>query len=294
MALVPIIIPFYKEHEKLEHCLAAIAAQTHGECETFVRDNSDDNILFTAAVNEGLAKYCYRPDIPYVVVLNQDAYMDPDCVQRLVAFMDAHPECGIACPFQYADTTTGRKLTWAGSLAAFPSGAHRKAEFGADREPFETPWANGAAMMIRTQVVRECGQFDRNMRFICSDSDFSFTARARGWKVFALPQALVHHALGGSGKGANEEIQLVKARDVVYFADKWLSGGLYRRMAHEGAGLGPAAVRKLLRTYRHHIGLLERRLGVEPSEAAQRDPRLPSWLMEASLPPQARRPGSFS
>lgn len=294
MALVPIIIPFYKEHEKLEKCLAAIEAQSHRECETFVRDNSDDNILFTAAVNEGLAKYCYRPDVQYVIVLNQDAYMDPDCVQELVAFMDAHPECGIACPFQYAETTTGRKVTWGGSLAAFPGGVHRKSDLATDREPFETFWANGAAMMIRSQVVRECGQFDRNLRFICSDSDFSFTARARGWKVFAVPQALVHHALGGSGKAGGEELQLVKARDVVYFAEKWLTGGLYRRLAHEGASLGPISVRSLLRTYRQHIGLLERKLGVPAAEGAQRDPRLPSWLVETSMPPQARRPGSFS
>jgi GT2 family glycosyltransferase len=290
MALVPIIIPFYKEHEKLAKCLAAIEAQSHDACETFVRDNSDDNILFTAAVNEGLAKYCYRPDVQYVIVLNQDAYMDPDCVRRLVEFMDAHPDCGIACPFQYTETASGRKVTWGGSLTAFPDGVHRHGDLARDREPFETFWANGACMMIRTQAVREVGQFDRNMRFICSDSDFSFSARARGWKVYVVPAALAQHALGGSGKGGDLAIQLVKCRDVVYFAEKWLTGGLYRRMAFEGAGLTGIDVRRTLRKYRDHIATLERMLGVAPQgeQPAYRSP-----LAEFRLPALPRRPGSF-
>src|SRR4051794_25316096 len=98
MPVIPIIIPFYQAYDKLKKCQAAIAGQTQAGCETFVRDNTHDNILFTAAVNEGLKKYGFRDDVRYLIVLNQDAYMQPDCVRQLVEFMDAHPECGIACP----------------------------------------------------------------------------------------------------------------------------------------------------------------------------------------------------
>lgn len=290
MALVPIVIPFYKEHDKLTKCLAAIEAQSHGPCETFVRDNTHDNILFTAAVNEGLSKYCYRPDVEYVVVLNQDAYMDRDCVRHLVEFMDGHPECGAACPLQYAETASGRKVSWGGSLQAFPDGVHRVGDIASYGEPFETFWANGACMMIRTQVVREVGLFDKNLRFICSDSDFSFTARSRGWKVFVVPQALAQHALAGSGRESSLEIQLVKCRDVVYFAEKWLTGGVYKRLALEGPGLTDIGLRRVLRKYRDHIGALERSVGVAQSgePAAYR-----SRLVEFTLPPLARQPGRF-
>lgn len=288
MAAVPIIIPFYKEHEKLRQCLAAIEAQTVRGCEPFVRDNTHDNILFTAAVNEGLVRHAFRPEVRYVMVLNQDAYMDPDCVQRLVEFMDAHPECGIACPLQYAETTAGRKVSWAGSLQAFPDGAHRLGQLADYREPFETYWANGACMMIRTDVVREIGVFDKNLRFICSDSDYSFTARSRGWKVFVVPQARAHHALAGSGSQSSREIQLVKCRDVVYFAEKWLTGGLYRQMAHEGAGLTGVTVRRTLRKYRDHIGQLERLLGAAPKDAP-----VPMPLVELSMGVLPLLPGKF-
>lgn len=288
MPVVPIIIPFYREYAKLEKCKAAIAAQSYGDCEVFVRDNTHDNILFTAAVNEGLAKYCWRPDVHYVVVLNQDAYMRPDCVRQLVDFMDAHPECGIACPLQCAED--GRTVTWGGSYEAFPFGRHRKDPLASYREPFETFWANGACMMIRTETLREVGLFDRNLRFICSDSDFSFTARARGWKVFVVPQALAEHSLAASSQ-ANLEISLVKCRDALYFAEKWLTGGLYRQLSFEGPGLSRIGVRQWAERMRHDVRMIERQAGAAPS--VDPEASLLSLMAEMHQPPQPRRPGRF-
>lgn len=282
MAIVPIIIPFYKEHELLRQCRAAIDAQTYRQCETFVRDNTHDNILYTAAVNEGLAKYCYRDDVQYVVVLNQDAKMAPDCVSRLVAFLDAYPQFGIACPLQYQLQADGRKaVTWGGSLQAFPTGVHKANPFESYKEPFETWWANGACMMIRTQAVREVGVFDKNMRFICSDTDFSFTARSRGWKVAVVPQALCEHSLGASGHAGRSWIDLVKLRDALYFTDKWLTGDVYRRLSLEGPGLTPAMVRGVRRGTAMEIELMELQLGER-----ERSPRddYPSWRTAMHIP----------
>lgn len=255
MSLVPIVIPFFRAKEKLARCLAAIEGQRHADCEVFVRDNTNDNILFTAAVNEGLARYCYRPDIHYVMVLNQDAYLDEDCVSRLVAFMDAHPECGIACPLQVAEDR--RTVTWGGSLRAFPFGVHRCDALASYMEPAETYWANGACMLIRTQVVREVGLFDKNMRFICSDSDFSFSARARGWKIHVVPQALAEHSLAASGQAVNNEIELVKVKDALYFAQKWLCGDLYRQLAYEGSQLTRTGVKQEVENLQRAVDKLE-------------------------------------
>ncbi len=303
MAVVPIIIPFYKAHDKLKKCQAAIAAQSWPECETFVRDNTHDNILYTAAINEGLAKYCYRDDVRYVIVLNQDAYMHKDCVRTLVEFMDAHPDSGIACPLQYAETEGGvrwggpgtplsvsgkRVVTWGGSYQAFPFGAHRKDDFASYKEPFETYWANGACMMIRVETVRECGLFDRNMRFICSDSDYSFTARARGWKVHVVPKALCQHATGASGAESNPAIELVKCRDAAYFAEKWLSAGLYRRLAYEGPTLTNIGVRQWLAGLQRDVRSLERDLGM-----AQAATGFPSMRAEMHMSSLARPRGRF-
>lgn len=260
MALVGIIIPFYKAADKLRTCLAAIAAQEGVRCETFVRDNSEDNIYYTAAVNEGLARFCWQGDVPYVLVLNQDAYMAPDCVHRLVEFMDAHPDCGIATPVQFARDGGREIVTWAGGLRAFPAGQHHMAPVQPGDAPFETPWANGACMMIRSATVRECGLLDRNMRFICSDSDFSFTARARGWKAFVVPRARCEHALGESASSDSVRLQAIKCADALYFGEKWLSGGLYRQLAVEGPELSVLQVRDWIARLRSNVQALQQRI----------------------------------
>ena len=279
MSLVPVVIPFFQEREKLERCLAAIRDQSHAQCEPFVRDNTNDNILFTAAVNEGLSKYCYRPDIDYVMVLNQDAYLHRDCIRLLVEFMEAHPDCGIACPLQVAQDK--RTVTWGGSLQAFPFGVHRCDDFARYVQPAETYWANGACMLIRTSVVREVGLFDRNMRFICSDSDFSFSARARGWKIFLVPGALVEHSLGSSGRQANVEIERVKARDALYFAQKWLSGDVYRQLSFEGRALTRGGVKQEVDNLRRTVKKLEQAIHGEPPGPVI----FPSWV--AAMGPSA-------
>lgn len=288
MPIVPIIIPFYKEAEKLKKCREAIAAQTWLGCEVFVRDNTHDNILFTAAVNEGLARYCWRDDVRYAIVLNQDAYMHPDCVRRLIEFMDANPECAVACPLQYQDNGGSRVVSWGGSLNAFPFGVHRTDAFERYTEPFETYWANGACMMIRVAAIRECGLFDKNMRFICSDADFSFTVRARGWKVCVVPAALCEHELNASGSYGSLEMQLVKCRDAAYFADKWLTGGLFKSLSFEGPKLAAIEIRTEAARLKRQIRSLEHKLGIAPLPADR-----PTWVMKMNVRPPVRGAGRF-
>jgi GT2 family glycosyltransferase len=234
LSRIGVIIPFYRQHGKLARCLAHLRAQSHPDIEIFVRDNTDDNVYFTAAVNEGLKKFSCDSSVAYVVVLNQDAYLAPDALRSLVDFMESNPGSGIACPVQQTAQGT---LTWCGSLRAWPAGEHRREPPQSGDEPIETYWANGAAQMIRCEVVREVGLWDRNLRFICSDADFSFRARALGWKVHVVPAARCEHSLGSSAGDPNPQVELIKLRDGIYFARKWLNGDLYRSLSFEGSSL---------------------------------------------------------
>ena len=63
---IPAIIPYFRHRKKLERCVAHLEAQTFQPIEVFIRDNTNDNILYTAASNVGLYKYAFEPDIDYV------------------------------------------------------------------------------------------------------------------------------------------------------------------------------------------------------------------------------------
>ena len=226
-----IIIPFYLDAEALSKCLACLDSSTFKNWKVYVRDNSQDNIYFTAAVNEGFRAGLADPTVTDFLVLNQDCYVEPSAIQILMNHVALHPLCGIACPLQL---DIENNVTWGGSLDAFPLGAHFKLSLEQYEEPFKTYWANGACMLIRRATLEEAGLFDKNFRFFCSDSDFSFTARARGWEVHVVPSARTIHSLTSSTKSSPDSINLIKAEDVIYFYDKWVAGNLYLKISHEG------------------------------------------------------------
>lgn len=218
--------------------------QTYNDVELFVRNNDENNILYTKAINEGLRKYAFN-DSKFVLVLTQDAYMERNCLERLLASMIRNPSLGIACPVQKVQ---GR-VTWGGSAQAWPGGVHTHTP-EADG-PFRTYWANGACMLLRTEMVKEIGLMDENMRFICSDSDYSFTARSRGWHVAVVPDAQAEHELDGSGSfGKNAWLDEIKLNDMIYFTNKWLSGDLFRSLSfNSGFGLSNTKIRTQLQTW---------------------------------------------
>ena len=241
--MIPVIIPSYRKPEQLERCITHLKAQT-AEVETFVRDNSIDNIYFTAAINEGIKKYLDK-DCQFIVALNQDMYLEPNAIEEMAKFMDSHPRCGIGTPLQLHSENPDF-VVCGGCLEAFPFGKHQQgslSEFTADELLF---WGNGACMMLRKEMIREIGLLDKNLVFIGSDSDYCFTARSRGWQVWRIANARGIHEQGLSGVVADPGTDLLKINDMLYFGKKWLSGGLYRELSAEGKNCTPEAVETIM------------------------------------------------
>lgn len=240
--MIPVIIPAFRSPERLSRCLASVALQ---DCpvENYVRDNSTDNILYTAAVNEGLRKYAYGGEADFLLVLTQDCYLKENCLVNLAAYMESNPRCGIAAPLQLsAEGAT----TWAGSLDAWPAGVHVQNAAAEFPGPMKTYWASGACFLVRAECVRDVGLLDENMRFICSDSDYSLTARSRGWDVVMVPSAQAEHECDESAKVSAPWLQRIKINDMRYFTQKWLSGGLFQDLAYEGKNITGEAVLQYL------------------------------------------------
>jgi len=232
--MIPAIIPGYKHKKQLEKCIAHLRNQTL-EVEIYIRDNDKDNIYFTAAVNEGIKKYLDLP-CEYILVLNQDMYLEPSAVEKMITFMDSHPECGIGAPLQLYDKNPDYVI-FAGGLEAFPAGNHEHGELSEFTDNKQIFWCNGACMMLRKEMIREIGILDDNFTFIGSDSDYCFTARSRGWQVWRIAGARGIHECGASGSSGDINIEIMKIKDMIYFAKKWLTGELYKTIAYEGQNL---------------------------------------------------------
>ncbi|UCF15771.1 MAG: tetratricopeptide repeat protein [Phycisphaerales bacterium] len=237
--MIPVIVPSYGKPEQLDRCIAHLRQQTV-EVEIFVRDNNIDNIYFTAAINEGISRYLEK-DCDYVLTLNQDMYLRPSAVEEMLKFMDSHRRCGIGMPLQLHSENPDY-VVCAGCLDAFPFGKHQQGPLSEFTEDAPLFWGNGACMILRKQMIREIGLFDKNLIFIGSDSDYCFTARARGWQVWRIANARGIHEHGASGAVDDTGLDLLKINDMLYFGRKWLTGGLYRELAAEGENCTAEAV----------------------------------------------------
>lgn len=227
--MIPVVMPTYRGEKRLPKVLECLNSQDV-EIDIFIRDNNVKGVYYTKAINEGLRKFAFNPGIEFCLVTCDDVYLKPNCIKELLKCAKDHPRAGIISPVQYSPNGT---IEWAGSAQSWPLGAHVSQVL--KDEPYVSYWASGACFLVRTEMIKEIGLMDENMLFICSDSDYSLTARSRGWFTMVAPDAHVQHTFHQSRKSVDPEIDIIKTKDLVHFSRKWVTGNLFRSLEYQGA-----------------------------------------------------------
>lgn len=248
---VGVVIPYFRAARALQFTMAALRSQGVPDDHVFIRDNSVDNVLFTAAANEGFERWLAAGRHEFALLLNHDAVLAPGSLGAMIRVMDANPRAGLCAPVSLDRLGA---VKWCGGSDALPWGRH----FTTQRErlpkaPYETLWANGACMLIRLSALRAVGLFDPTMRFVFSDVDFSFRLRLRDWTVVVCPQAFIEHELAGSSSSAPSWLQIIKLEDQIRFAEKWGLSEHYPRLAREAERMPPERVRELCNAAKRQI-----------------------------------------
>ncbi|MGA2231741.1 MAG: glycosyltransferase [Tepidisphaeraceae bacterium] len=236
---VPYIIPFYKNQNQLDQCLAAIGKQTEPTV-PWICDNNVNNLYYTKAENLGL-RDAMKKGLEFAIVGTQDCYLKPTAVAELVKFMREHPRCGIAGLKQLLASDEDI-VVHAGGTIAYPAGQHvggRKSQ-GTGAVSCRAPWVNGACMFARLDAVLDFGLMDENMLMLGSDSDWCYTARARKWEVWYCAEAECLHEVGVSNRGGSPELVRIFQADMTYWRDKWVGSNLFARLATEFPYAPPA------------------------------------------------------
>lgn len=229
--MIGFIIPAYKAPEDLERCKECIAKQDYPRImnyDIFVHDNSIDNIYFTAAVNKGLKHFLEHPDrMDYICVINQDCFLEDGAVKKMVELMMSNPDIGIVSACMLPSDDTDRCID-TGGLWALPSGGTITM---ARQQLKDAPllWATGACWLLRPEMIAEIGLLDENLVHFCSDVDYCYTARSRGWEVWRCAGAIGIHK--PKSLELSPEMHLRRNKDTEYFIKKWC-GGLYHELSY--------------------------------------------------------------
>ena len=209
---VSVVVLTYQSGATLERCLADMRAQTAAGFETIIADNASSdgapqaaakadptlklienggNLGFAAGNNRAAEQARGR----WLVLLNPDAYPQPDWLERLLAAAAAFPEvrCFTARQRMAADPARLDGLGDAMSAIGFPYRGGYGAPDPGLIPPCEVFSPCGAAMMIDRALFLQLGGFDESFFCYCEDVDLGYRLRLTGEPVMLAGDAVVLH-----------------------------------------------------------------------------------------------------
>jgi GT2 family glycosyltransferase len=152
-------------------------------------------------------------EAPYVLVLNSDAWLVGDAAERLVRFAEGIPKAAWVAPRllnpdgSFQPSVRGFPTPWRLATEYLflrklaPRSRLLNAFYGAGfrhDEIREVEFAKAAAFLIRRKAFDEVGPFDEQFFLFSEETDWSYRARAAGWRTLFFPEAEAVHVGGAS------------------------------------------------------------------------------------------------
>ncbi len=179
-----------------------------------------ENVGFTRGNNIALARARGR----HLLLLNPDTVVHGDALERMVAYLDAHPQVGIVGPrvlnADGSTQSTRRRFptlataffesTWLQGYAPRRVLARYYVQDKPDSGTFEVDWVQGCALMARREVYEQIGGLDEGYVMYSEELDWCRRAKSVGWRVVYVGEARITH-YGGQSSAQ------VPARKHIYF-----------------------------------------------------------------------------
>ncbi len=222
-----VVIVSYKSRSTIEDCLKSLHANLGDlAAEVWLVDNNSNDdtpglveqlfpsvqVLLNPA-NSGFAGGCNLA-IPrctgrHILLLNPDTITQPGTLPALAAFLEEHPQAGIAGCAHYTETgafalscypdLTLSTIFWSHLQLnkIFPNrvqGVFRKKAQNRQQPPFQVSWVAGSCFIFKHELVREVGLLDDNIFLFTEEPDYCLRAKRKGWQIWFLPgQSVVHY-----------------------------------------------------------------------------------------------------
>jgi GT2 family glycosyltransferase len=220
---VSVVIVSWNGMRQLPECLAALLPQLPSNAEVILVDNGSTdgtaawvrsnhahirvidlpkNLGFAGGINAGLR--ATRGEL--LLLLNDDAFVEPGFVEALLDVMERRPDVGAASgvllfahqPEIVASAGIRIRRDW---LALDLWAGQRAADLPADLEPIMGP--SGGAAIYRRALLEDIGLMEPNFFNYLEDVDLAWRALLRGWHSVVAPQARARHVYSATaGQGS--------------------------------------------------------------------------------------------
>jgi GT2 family glycosyltransferase len=159
------------------------------------------NLGFGRANNIGI-RFAYGQGATHVFLLNQDATVEPMCVEILLRTQLEQPRYGILSPVHLNGDGTRLDQLFAEHICknGGRDGLFSDLFLGCElRSVYSMPFVNAAAWLVSRQCIETVGLFNPVFRHYGEDMEYASRVRHIGLRVGVAPAALVFHAREGRG-----------------------------------------------------------------------------------------------
>ena len=177
---------------------------------------SESNLGFAKGNNAGIAhargKYC--------LLLNPDTVVLPNAFDKMIEYIDRNPKVGIVgaslldenhnpcASYGYFPRVLSTAIEFSGLYHHSPFLKKLMRPLGmvvTDTKPLEVEYVSGAALLIRTSIIKELGGLSEDYFAYFEETDLCFQVRQKSWKIIVLPNAKIIHFGGASFQGINDK-----------------------------------------------------------------------------------------
>ena len=232
------IVVTHRSAAELPDCLVALAAQEGIALEVVIVDNASDdgtaelarrlmpsatvianaaNVGYGRANNQVLLAY----EAEFFAIVNPDAVLPARAIAAAVSALEADETAGVAglrhvgadgreqpAAFPFLDLTNllgemfalDHLFPWS---AAFSTRRIRGLDAA---RPSRVDWLQGSFLVARGGAVRRVGGFDPEIFMYGEDMEWCWRLRSAGFHALWLPDPVVRHAGGASGRGRAPEL----------------------------------------------------------------------------------------
>ncbi len=251
-----IVVASYNTREFLRACLASVRTATEGlRTEVFVVDNNSTDgsaamveeqfpevLVLRNEANEGFSRAnnraLARATGAAVLILNPDTLVPPATLTALLAILAEHPGasvlgCRIVRPDGSLDEACRRSFPTPLSAFARITSLDRvfpkNRALGAYRRTWQDPLGRyevesivGAFMLIRREVLAQCGGLDEDYFMYGEDLDWCWRLRQAGHSIWYIGDVHVVHHKGASTSGEPQRMNWHFHRSMFLFHRKHL------------------------------------------------------------------------
>ena len=209
--IVSVIIVTYNGMQWLERCLASVPesyelviVDNHSTDDTvaFIEENypkaklfkEKQNLGFGQANNKGI-RYALEQGADYVYLLNQDAYLEANTIERLIEIHQHDHTFGVLSPFHYTDSFKALDANFLMYLERY--GVHQQIIMDANEDTlknvYEIPFVNAAGWLLTRAVLKKVGGFDPIFFHYGEDRNYCQRVLYHNLKIgIVLGSAMIH------------------------------------------------------------------------------------------------------